>query len=92
MSCELDLVVDLGKLGLAHAPDSECKCGGKAHEMTVTVSLEDHELHMSGECEPPLPAEEALQALHEQAHPDGAAYFENCQELACRAVRESAYQ
>jgi hypothetical protein len=90
MSYELDLVVNLDKLGLAHAPGSECKCSGKAHELTVTVRLEDHELHMDGECEPPLSAEGSLQALHEQAHPAGTAYFENCREPACREIRESA--
>jgi hypothetical protein len=91
MSYELELTVDLGKLGLVHAPGSVCQCDGKAHAMPVTVNLEDHELHADGECGIPVASEEAAQALHEQAHPEGTAYFENCREPSCREVRESWY-
>ena len=91
MSYELDLTVDLGKLGLEHASGSECRCDGKAHAVTVTVNLDDHELHADGECGIPAGTQEAAQALHELAHPQGTAYFENCPEPACRDVRESWY-
>lgn len=45
-------------------------------EEFVTVSLAADWVPAGG-------LEKVLQALHEQAHPDGAAYRENCLEPAC---------
>jgi hypothetical protein len=36
-------------------------------------------------------SEDALQELHEQAHPRAEVFFENCRESACQAVRDAAY-
>lgn len=80
---EVDLIINLKDQGLAHADGSGCGCNGE-HDLTVAVDLEAHELHPDYECEVPALTAEAVQRLHEQAHPKGTAYAENCREPACQ--------
>jgi hypothetical protein len=82
---EIDVTLDLAALGLAHAPGSTCECKGKAHPVTISIEPEQHELHLDADC----PADRAdavetvFQSLHEQAHPEGAVFAENCRERGC---------
>lgn len=86
---EVDLIINLKDQGLAHAEGSDCGCDGE-HDLTVAVDLEAHELHPDYECEVPALTAEAVQRLHELAHPEGTAYAENCREPACQdALRET---
>lgn len=81
---DLALVVSLKDLRLRHAPGSGCTCRGLAHEISVAIDPADHELHSDYDCTQPGPLDAGvLQALHEQAHPEGTAYAENCRERGC---------
>lgn len=72
------LTVDLKAAGLTHAAGKSDKCGGE-HELD-----EKHVTGVIGSSWISVDGLEALfQRLHEQAHPDGAAYLENCREPAC---------
>lgn len=73
------VTVDLKGAGLTHAPGKSDKCGGEheVDEMFVTASL------AASDWVPADGLEKVLQALHEQAHPDGSAYWDNCLEPAC---------
>lgn len=78
------VTVDLKAAGLTHAPGKSDKCGGY-HEVDETCVSAD--LATAGWV-PADGLEKVLQALHEQAHPDGTAYWENCLEYACAGARE----
>lgn len=85
---EVEIDIDLAELKLAHADDSDCTCKG-THRLTVSLDLENNELHADYECKAPMLTAEAVQRLHEQAHPKGTLYAENCFEASCReAVSE----
>lgn len=86
---EVDLTINLKDQGLVHAEGSKCKCHGE-HDLTVAVDLEAHELHADYQCEVPVLTAEAVQRLHEEAHPKGTAYAENCYEPACQAALREA--
>lgn len=82
---ELDIVVDLKELRLRHEAKSGCKCRGIAHEMTIVIDPADHDLHPAYDCVAAEPdtVQAAVQVLHEQAHPEGTLYAENCRERGC---------
>jgi hypothetical protein len=88
---ELDITVNLAELGLAHAPGSACKCDGRAHPVSINIKPEEHDLHREDDCpalDYPDVTEAVLQSLHEQAHPDGTVFTENCREAGCLEARE----
>jgi hypothetical protein len=72
------VTVDLKAAGLTHAPGKSDKCGGM--HMVHGEAIADFEAPGLVDAYGP---EKALQALHEQAHPGGPAYWENCRDPAC---------
>jgi hypothetical protein len=77
------VTVDLKAAGLTHAPGKSDKCDGQHEvdkEFLTDVGITDVPLADA--------LEKVLQALHEQAHPDSSAYWENCLEPACTDARE----
>lgn len=72
------VVINLGSAGLTHARGKSDACGG-AHpvSMLAVMEIDDPDLVDAGELGP------VIQALHEQAHPDGCAYWENCRQPGC---------
>ena len=80
---EIDLTVDLAAQKLAHADGSACTCKG-GHALTVAINLEEHMLHRDDECVVPELTAEAIQRLHEEAHPKGTLFAEYCPERACQ--------
>jgi hypothetical protein len=87
---EVDLIINLKDQGLVHADGSDCGCSGD-HDLTVAVDLEAHELHADYQCEVPALTAQAVQRLHELAHPEGAVYAENCREPECQAALLETY-
>jgi hypothetical protein len=82
--------LDLEALGLRHAEGSTCPCavGDDGHQVVLEIDLEDHGLHDEADCRADiLETEGTLQSLHEQAHPKGAVYAENCREPGCVDAR-----
>ncbi len=77
------VTVDLKAAGLTHAPGKSDKCSGEheVDEKFVTADL------AAADWVPADGLGKVLQALHEQAHPDGTAYWENCREPACADAR-----
>lgn len=70
--------IDLEAAGLTHAKGKSDRCDGKHDiDMLSVVSLDDPDWTRTDG----LPA--VFQALHEQAHPGGAAYWLNCREAGC---------
>lgn len=88
---ELVLNVSLSDRKLKHSDESDCKCDGKQHEMTIYVDLADYELHSDHDCFIPDFSINALQKLHEQAHPQGSMYVGNCAERSCRDILGELY-
>lgn len=87
----IDTALDLKTLRLTHAPGNDCTCAG-IHPVSLVIDLADHDLHRSGECDDLAYAgdtADALQALHEKAHPDGTVFVEYCREPACVTLREA---
>jgi hypothetical protein len=76
------ITVDLRAAGLTHAKGKSDGCGGE-HDIDEKFVVADVTGRVHADDLGPV-----LQALHEQAHPDGAAYFENCLEPACAGARE----
>lgn len=75
------VTINLTAAGLTHTKGKSDYCGGE-HDVPVSavVYIDDPDW---------LPADDVtpvLQALHEQAHPDGAAYWQNCRERGCADV------
>lgn len=78
---DIDVELDLRELGLQHRPGSGCGCKGRAHPVSVGFDPEGHGfIH---ESDTAAWDAEVLQVLHEQAHPDGVLYAENCREPGC---------
>lgn len=76
------VTVSLKAAGLAHAAGKSDNCGGW-HDIS-----EEHVTGTAGSSWVPADGlKELFQQLHEQAHPGGAVYLENCREPAC----EDAY-
>jgi len=79
---QAEVVIDLKEAGLTHAAKKADGCDGqhKVPAAAVTIDLDTAGL---------IPVEETwdharvLQVLHQQAHPDGTLYFENCRESGC---------
>lgn len=76
------ITIDLAAAGLTHAKGKSDKCGTDGHDVDwLSVTTWEN---------PDLVETDAvatvLQTLHEQAHPDGAAYFQNCRERGCADV------
>jgi hypothetical protein len=82
---EADVIVDLREQGLRHAPGHKC-CDNRRHQMSVPVTESDIDLIVDrfGPDLPFFDEDEVLQALHEQAHPDGTMFWKNCRERGCR--------
>lgn len=80
---EMQLTIDLAEHKLAHADGSTCRCKGK-HDLTVPVNPEEHGLHPNDECVMPDLTAEAVQRLHEEAHPKGTVFAEYCDQPSCR--------
>lgn len=87
---ECPVVLDLKEAGLTHARGKADKCGGQ-HQVAapaVTIDLAGAGL---------VPREdlgalgEALQALHEQAHPQGTLYWASCRERGCALAAEEGW-
>lgn len=77
------ITVDLAAAGLTHAKGKSDKCAGEHDIGWVSVtSWENDELVIAGDLDP------VLQALHEQAHPDGTARWEYCRERGCTDAAE----
>jgi hypothetical protein len=81
---EMTLTLDLHDLGLQHGRGAGCQCRGLAHRVTIFIDPAQHDLHRDDDCPADTPlAAELLQALHEQAHPEGTVFAENCRERGC---------
>jgi hypothetical protein len=76
------VTVNLQAAGLTHAKGQSDRCDGE-HDIDIAavVYITDPDWVPVGG----LPA--VLQALHEQAHPRGTAYWDNCTEPACAAAQ-----
>ena len=81
------VTIDLEAAGLTHARGKSDRCDGGRHDvdMASVVSLDDPGWTPTDG----LPA--VFQALHEQAHPEGAAYWENCREPGCSEAHDLLY-
>lgn len=77
------VTVNLQAAGLTHAKGQSDRCDGE-HDIDIAsvVYITDPGWVPAGG----LTA--VLQALHEQAHPHGTAYWDNCGEPACTAARD----
>ena len=77
------ITVDLEAAGLTHARGKSDRCNGE-HDIDVlsVTSIDDPDLTRVSELIP------VLQLLHEQAHPDGTAYWYNCRESGCTEAIE----
>jgi len=73
------VTVDLAAAGLTHAKGRSDRCGTGGHDIawTAVTDWENPDLVDVADVTP------VLQALHEQAHPDGPAYWENCRLRGC---------
>jgi hypothetical protein len=74
------VTIDLAAAGLTHAPGKSDRCDkadGHDIDWLAITSWDNPELREVAE------VSAALQALHEQAHPHGAAYWQNCREPGC---------
>jgi hypothetical protein len=78
------VTVDLKAAGLTHAPGKSDKCDGQHEVDEEFVSIDPGTAGLVDADG----LEKVLQALHEQAHPAGTAYWENCREPACTDARE----
>jgi hypothetical protein len=87
---EFEVTLNLAALGLAHHPDSTCPCDGTVHPVAVPFNPGELGLHQDYECPSDRAdaAEAVLQELHEQAHPEGAVFAENCREPGCIDARD----
>lgn len=72
MTLVVEAELNLKELGLTHAKGKNDKCDG-LHTGEVEI---DEPFDMDG-------LEEALQRLHEIAHPEGTLLFRNCREPGC---------
>jgi hypothetical protein len=77
------ITIDLEAAGLTHAKGKSDKCNGEHGIDMLSVLLTDDSGLVRPDDLAPL-----LQALHEQAHPEGAAYWQNCRERGCAEMRE----
>ena len=71
------VTVDLKAAGLTHVKGKSDSCDGE-HAIDG-----EHVTGLAG-LVPADGLEELFQRFHEQAHPEGTAYWENCQEFACQ--------
>lgn len=81
------VVIDLKEAGLTHSKGKADGCDGNhtVAEAAVTIDLDKAGLVPASE----LPDfGKVLQALHEQAHPEGTAFWENCRERGCAEAAE----
>ena len=78
------ITIDLKAAGLTHAKGKSDRCGTDGHDIawTAVTAWENPDLADTAAIAP------ALQVLHEQAHPDGAAYAENCREPGCAEIAD----
>jgi hypothetical protein len=84
---DIEVTLDLAELGLRHSK-AGCRCGGK-HEVSIGIQPVRHGFLPLDE----VPGyagftDEVIQALHEQAHPDGTIYAESCRERGCLQAAE----
>jgi hypothetical protein len=98
---EIEVFLNLGELGLTHAPGKPClqeTCQKEGlHYAVILADLEENDLHADdGGCVHPDDIEpderqlEALQEAHERMHPKGTVFVENCWERACRHLLGAA--
>jgi hypothetical protein len=79
---EAPVIIDLKEAGLTHASGKADKCDGRHKVEAGHVTIDPAEAGL-------VPAEDlwdqstVLQMLHEQAHPDGAQFWQNCRERGC---------
>ena len=73
------ITIDLKAAGLTHAKGKSDRCDDGKHDvdMAAVTAIDDPDWTETAG----LPA--ILQALHAQAHPDGAAYWDNCMLPGC---------
>ena len=73
------ITVDLAAAGLTHAKGKSDRCGTDGHDIPwdAVTGWDNPDLTDAAAIAP------ALQSLHEQAHPHGAAYWQNCREPGC---------
>lgn len=79
---EAEVVIDLKQAGLTHSKGKADECDGQHTVPAKAVSIDLAKAGLFPAAEVP-DYERALQLLHEQAHPDGPLYFENCRERGC---------
>lgn len=86
------VIIDLHQAELRHRKrhkgDPKCPCGGE-HPVEVEVDMERADLVPVPEIPVFLGIGEALQRLHELAHPEGTLYVQNCREPECREIQDS---
>lgn len=79
--------VNLRDAGLRHAPGKGGCCDGSDHGLGVDIEEPDIERIIDRYADPYTDIDDdVLQALHEQAHPDGSLYWQNCRERGCSDV------
>jgi len=77
------MTIDLEAAGLTHAKGKSDKCNGEHDiDMLSVTAIDDPDLVRVSHLVP------VLQLLHEQAHPEGTAYWHNCRESGCTEVSE----
>jgi hypothetical protein len=86
---DVDVTLDLRKLGLRHGTPTrahpKCGCGGE-HPAHVEIDLDEEDLVRASEVPVIMGIEDALQRLHELAHPDGTLLIASCREPECTEV------
>lgn len=75
------VTIRLAAAGLTHAKGKSDGCDGEHDIDMLSVTAIDDPGWI---CEVDIQAlDAAFQTLHEQAHPDGTAYWHNCREAGC---------
>jgi hypothetical protein len=87
---ECQVLIDLKEAGLTHSPGKGDGCGGNhvVPAEAVTIDLAEAGL-VAAEDLPDIGA--ALQALHEQAHPDGTLSWLQCRERGCADAADNKW-
>lgn len=79
---EAPVIIDLKAAGLTHSPGKADGCEGRHRVPGEHVAIDLDEAGLVPRHELPDVAA-VLQALHEQAHPDGTRWWESCRERGC---------
>lgn len=83
---EIELELDLSRLGLQHSRGRTDNCRG-LHPVITSIDLMRRGLHHEDECRSAEIDEDSVQAVHAALHPKGTRYSENCREPICRDLR-----